>query len=31
MKQGAAFFLGVLALYLLWSGKAKNTWKAITS
>lgn len=31
MKQGASFVAGVLVLYLLWSGKAKATWKAITS
>lgn len=29
MKSAGAFVVGVLILYLIWTGKAVRTWKAI--
>ena len=31
MKPALTFVVGVLILYLIWTGKAVRTWRAITS
>jgi hypothetical protein len=31
MKPAGAFIVGILILYLVWTGKAVRTWRAITS